>query len=210
MANVQNKLDAIQVMMERHTVRHYEKGHEIPQETLEAILRAASLAPSSWNLQHWKFLVIQSPEQKEKLLPIAYGQQQVVDSSVVVAVLGDVEANKNAELVWGRAVEQGKVPEQVKETMVSQINGAYQNQQFARDEAVLNASLAAMQLMLAAKAHGYDTCPMGGFDRARFAEAFRVPARYIPVMLITVGKAAKPAHPSDRLSLDEIVVKETF
>jgi nitroreductase len=205
--------EVIKVMEERHSVRAYEKDFVIPKEELDAILRAASLAPSSWNLQHWKFLVIDSPEQKEKLLPIAYGQKQVVESSVTIAVLGDLEANRNGELVYGELASKGMITEEVKNTMLGQIEGAYTSPaaaQISRDEAIRNASLAAMQLMLAAKSLGYDTVPMGGYNAQQFIEAFNVPARYLPIMLITVGKAAKPAHASSRLPLEQIVVNNSF
>lgn len=200
----------LQVLEDRHSVKQYQAGHQMPKADLEQLLTSTSQAPSSWNLQHWKLVVIDDQAQKEKLLPIAYGQKQIVESSVVIAVLGDLEANKNAELVFGPAVEAGHMPKEVKDTLVAQIERVYQYPQVARDEAIRNASLAAMQLMIAAKAMGYDTCPMGGYDAAKFVEAFNVPARYVPVMLISVGLAASPARSAGRLSLDQITVSNTF
>lgn len=201
----------LHVMNERHSVRAYEKGYVISDAEIEEMLAVTSQAPSSWNLQHWKFLIIKSEEAKQKMLPIAYNQQQVVDSSFTVVVLGDLEADKNAERVYGEAVESGFMNEEVKNTLVGQIKNAYASfPTFARDEAILNASLAAMQLMLAAKAKGYDTCPIGGFDKQKCKEEFNVPDRYIPVMMITVGKAAKAAHASDRFPVSEVTVIDTF
>lgn len=105
----------------------------------------------------------------------------------------------------------GQLPEQVKASLISQIEQAYAGTPtYPRDEAIRNASLAAMQLMLAAKAKGLDSCPMGGFDPDHFIEAFGVPARYIPVMLIAIGKAARPARPSVRLSVEQTIVWNGF
>ncbi|MEI7025261.1 nitroreductase family protein [Paenibacillus sp. y28] len=205
-----NKPAAILNMEARHSVKQYQPGVAIPEQELEQLLQAAQTAPSSWNLQQWKLLVIDDQAQKEKLLPIAYNQKQIVESSVVIAILGDLEGNLNAEPVFGPLAEKGQITQEIKESLIGQINGAYKSPQVARDEAVLNSSLLSMQLMLAAKALGYDTCPMGGFNKAQFAEAFHVPARYIPVMLITVGKAAKEAYASSRLPLDEVVVRNSF
>ncbi|MEW9698553.1 nitroreductase family protein [Paenibacillus sp. SI8] len=202
--------EVLKVLEDRHSVKHYKAGHKLPKEDLHQLLTSTSQAPSSWNLQHWKLLVIEDQAQKEKLLPIAYGQKQVIESSVVIAVLGDLEANKNAELVFGPAVAGGFMPQELKDNLVAQIEGAYQYPQVARDEAIRNGSLAAMQLMIAAKALGYDTCPMGGYDAAKLVEAFNIPARYVPVMLISVGLAATPARPSGRLSLEQITVSNTF
>lgn len=204
------KSEVLKVLEDRHSVKQYQVGHKMPKADLEQLLTSTSQAPSSWNLQHWKLLVIEDQAQKEKLLPIAYGQKQIVESSVVIAILGDLEANKNTELVFGPAVEAGHMPKELYDTLAAQIEGAYQYPQVARDEAIRNASLAAMQLMIAAKALGYDTCPMGGYDAAKFVEAFNVPARYVPVMLISVGLAATPARSAGRLPLDQIIVSNSF
>lgn len=200
-----------EVIRSRHAVRNFVKGFKIPQNELDEILELSSLAPSAWNLQHWKFLVIENEEFKQKLLPIAFGQQQIINSSVIVVILGDMEANKNVKAVYDPMVETGAIPSSVRDTLVEQVNGAYASiPQFGHDEALRNSSLAAMNLMQSAKAKGYDTSPMGGFDRTQFSKAFNVPERYIPSMLVAIGKAESPAHPTSRFALNELVIKETF
>ncbi|MCM3174684.1 MULTISPECIES: nitroreductase family protein [Paenibacillus] len=208
MENMSNN-ETLRVISERHAVKKYEKGFVLPEADLNAILTAASEAPSSWNLQHWKFLVIESEADKAKLLPIAYGQSQIVDSSVTIAVLGDLEANRNT-FIYDQAVEAGALPGEVRDALVGQINGAYQSAQTARDEAIRNASFASQNIMLAARSLGYDTCPMGGYNPQQLVETFNIPARYIPTLLITVGKAAEPARPAGRFPLSETVVKGSF
>ena len=203
----ENQFDVLaEIMRSRHSVKKYQPGVSIPKEELEEMLALTSTAPSSWNLQHWRYLLITSQEMKEKILPIAYNQRQVVDSSVTVVILGDLEANKAAHDVYGQSLADGFITQKVHDTLISQIEGAYQNPQVGRDEAILNASLAAMQLMLAAKAKGYDTCPMGGFNDQALIEEWKIPSRYIPVMLIVIGKAATPARPTARFDLDTSIV----
>lgn len=211
MTTTNSQAAAIDVIKARGTVRKYLPGVEIPEAELNEILELAAKAPSSWNLQHWRYLVITSQEMKQRILPIAYNQIQVVESSATVVILGDLEAYRAAYDVYGEALKEGQIPQNVYDTMISQVEGAYKdNAQFARDEAILNASLSAMQLMLAAKAKGYDTCPMGGFDRQALVKELNIPDRYIPVMMITIGKAAAPARPTARFALDKLVIKETF
>jgi nitroreductase len=195
----------------RHSVRKYETGVTIPEAELNEILELAATAPSSWNLQHWRFVVITDQARKERILPIAYGQQQVVDASAVIIVLGDLEADKQFEEIFGPALKAGAMPEKAYETLKGNVENAYANSStFPRDEAVLNGGFAAMQLMLAAKAKGYDTCPMGGFSREQLIAELNIPSRFVPVLMLTLGKAASPAHPTGRLALDKLVIKETF
>lgn len=96
---------------------------------------------------------------------------------------------------------------EAKDTIIENIKSSYSrlNEDKIKEIVLIDGGLVSMQLMLAAKARGYDTVPMGGFDPDRFKEAFRIPETYIPVMLIAIGKAAHPGHPSYRLPLDEVV-----
>jgi nitroreductase len=203
--------NVFQTMEERHSVKQYQPYVKIPKEEMEEILSLATTAPSAWNLQHWRFLVVEEQQKKEQLLPIAYNQNQIVEASAVIAVLGDLEANKEAEGIYHEAVNDGLLSEEVKNSLVGQINGAYAREgSFARDAAFLNSSLAAMQLMLAAKAKGYDTCPIGGFNKDAFVKHFHVPERFVPIMLITIGKSAKEAYPSSRMSVDKVTIYNSF
>ncbi|MFP3391369.1 nitroreductase family protein [Brevibacillus sp. SIMBA_040] len=200
-----------QVMEARHSVRKYDPTATIPQGELNEILRLAASAPSSWNLQHWRFLVVTDPAIKEKLLPIAYNQQQVVDAYATIIILGDLEADKSARLVYDEAVANGLMNESVRDTMIAQIEGAYKsNPEIARDEAIRNSSYAAMQLMLAAKAKGYDTCPMGGYNRDALIKELNIPSRFLPTLMLTVGKASVQAHPTARFGLDQLVINNSF
>ncbi|QNB46066.1 nitroreductase family protein [Thermanaerosceptrum fracticalcis] len=187
------------VMRERRSIRNYKKDEKISQETLNEILDLATTAPSGWNLQHWKFIVIQEQERKQRLLPIAYNQQHVADCSALVIVLGDTEAYKNAEELYSDA------------NLVKQIQGGYINNEDSRKKgALLNPALAAMQLMLAAKANGIDSCPMTAFDQESLRKELRIPEQYIPVMMITLGYAAEQTAPTGRFPLDRVVIQESF
>nr|MDF9458836.1 nitroreductase family protein [Bacillus pumilus] len=194
----------IDILKQRASVKEYDTTHEMTKEELTELLDITTKAPSAWNLQHWHFTVFHSAESKAKLLPIAYNQKQISQASAVIAVLGDLEANQNGEKIYSELAEQGFITEDIKETLMTQINGAYQSEQYAREVAYSNASLVAMQLMIAAKAMGYDTCAMGGFSKDAFIKEFNVSGRYEPVMLISVGKATKEAHKSNRFDIEQV------
>ncbi|MBB6732088.1 nitroreductase family protein [Cohnella zeiphila] len=203
--------DFFRLVEERHAVKHFDPSYKLNEREIMEMIAAAAKAPSAWNLQHWKFLAIMEQSAKEKLLPIAYGQMQIVEASAVVAVLGDLEANRNAEPVYRSAVEAGFMTEEIKSNLMKQIDDAYSKRPaFPRDDAIRNASLAAMQLMLAAKAKRLDSCPMGGFDSEAFIAAFAVPSRFIPVLLVAIGKGAVHAHPSSRFPVEQTIAWNGF
>ncbi|KMY51357.1 nitroreductase family protein [Peribacillus loiseleuriae] len=194
------------VMNERKSVRVYDPSFQITRAEIEDMLKQATTAPSSSNLQPWNFLVIQDQDVKKELRAIAFNQAQVETSSAIIAVLGNSEMYKNVEQVYTQNVAEGHMDESVKETMIANTNALYPNapKETRMNIATFDAGLVSMQLMLIAKDKGYDTVPMGGFDKAKFAERFELPEHIFPIVLIALGKAATPAHGSSRLPLEEV------
>ncbi|MGD6968353.1 nitroreductase family protein [Rossellomorea vietnamensis] len=204
--------DFLTVAKERRSVRQYDPNFKIEESEIRALLETAVLAPSSSNLQSWRFLVIEDQKEKETLLPIANNQQQIVDASVVIAILGDREAYKKADQVYTQIAERGNMPEDVKDMYVNSIFDNYGN--FPKERlakiAHIDGGIVANQLMLAAKAKGYDTVPMGGYDEAQFVEAFNVPESYEPIMLLSLGKGTKAGFEKTRLPLDDVLSWNRF
>ncbi|WP_338368193.1 nitroreductase family protein, partial [Enterococcus faecium] len=164
----------------------------LSKEEILEILQEATLAPSSSNLQPWKFLVIRDQDTKAELRSIAYNQEQVETSSAIIAVLGDREMYKNVEKVYRSAFEAGYMSEENMKQLIAGTNKTYPNAPVETREniAAFDAGLVSMQLMLIAKARGLDTVTMGGFDKAKFIERFEIDERYFPIVLISLGKAA--------------------
>ncbi|WP_010277645.1 nitroreductase family protein [Paenibacillus senegalensis] len=204
--------DFFTVIKERHSVRKYDPAYEMTEEEIQLILNDAIKAPSSSNLQPWRFIVVQAPELKQKLLPIANNQAQVVEASAVIVVLGDIEAYRNADKIYSLAAEKGYMSEEIKERMVANTLRYYPQapDQKRKEIALIDGGLVSMQLMLAAKARGYDTVPMGGYDPVKLRELFDIPPRYTDVMLIALGKAAIDAHGTVRLPLQDITYWNEF
>nr|WP_154894441.1 nitroreductase family protein [Paenibacillus xylanexedens] len=194
------------VVKERRSVRHYDPAFNISEQELKDILTEATLAPSGANMQPWKFVVFNDQALKEQLLPIANNQQQVVNASAVIAVLGDLEYIRQVDSVYNASVEAGYMTQEVKETLVTNMKGmlASMDPQYIKDGVIFDCGLVSMQLMLAARARGYDTVAMAGYDKEKFIEAFDIPNHYVPTILIAIGKASQPGHPTTRLPIDEM------
>ncbi|MHA7965757.1 nitroreductase family protein [Paenibacillus sp. CAU 1782] len=201
-----------QVLNERRSVRKYDAEAVISQEEINELLTIATKAPSSSNMQPWRFLVVTEPELKAKLLPIAFNQQQVADASAIVIVLGDLEMYKRAEDIYGAALDAGFMSEEVKTQMTENSVRMYSSLPAERlkEIVVFDTGLVAMQLMLAARAKGYDTVPMGGYNRDAVKELFGIGERYMPTLMLPIGKAAASGHPTVRLPLEQIVHVNSF
>lgn len=197
------------VIKERHSVRTYDANFKIPKEEIEDMLKMATLAPSSSNLQPWRFIIIQNQEAKKELRQIAYGQEQVETASAVIAVLGDKEMYQNVKKIQKSAFEQGYIEEDNLNRLIENTNNLYPKlpEDVRKNIVSFDAGLLSMQLMLIAKERGYDTVPMGGFDKEKFAKKYNLSDRFFPIILLPIGKAAAPAHMTTRLPLEDVVFK---
>ena len=195
-----------EVIHARKSVRKFDSDYQIAPEVIEEMLQEATLAPSSSNLQPWRFIVIQDDEAKKKIKEFSFNQEQMETSSAIIAVVGDTEMYHNIDEIYLSNLKAGNIDEVNVQRQIDNAKALYPNAPAdARlTIAAFDAGLVSMQFMLIAKAKGYDTVPMGGFDKAQFAKEFNLEDRYAPLVLIALGKAAAPAYGSTRLPLEKI------
>lgn len=196
------------ILKGRRSVRNYDPTVKISKEEMSQLLSEATLAPSSVNMQPWRFIVAESEEAKAILKPlIRFNTLQNETSAAMILIFGDMNCYEFAEEIYEQAVAEGKMPEEVKDKQLEAIIPHYKSfsPEKMNDVIKIDGSLAAMQLMLVARAHGYDTNPIGGFEQDQLAEAFGLDAsRYIPVMIVSIGKAVEEGYESVRLPIDKI------
>lgn len=185
-----------QAIASRISADRFEPGCPLADETLAALVAQASLSPSAYNLQNWRFIAVRTPEAKARLKAAAYGQQKVEDASAVFIVCGTLAAHARLAEFLQPSVDGGLMSQRTADGWVARAEAAHaDNLQLQRDEAVRSASLAAMTLMLSAQGLGLASCPMVGFDAELLAAGFGLQAHELPVMLVAVGHAAGTPRP---------------
>lgn len=202
------KNDFVNMMTNRSSIRLYEEDVKISEEEMRVMIQEASSAPSSANMQPWRVIVVHTPEGKNKLRPLVqFNTRQNDTSAAMLIILGDTQSELYVEEIYDAAVEQGKMPKEIRDKQVTQILSMYPHipRELKIEIAKIDASLFAMQLMLVARAHGYDTNPMAGFERDQVVSAFELDdQRYVPVMILSIGKAKDKGHESVRLPSEKI------
>lgn len=191
----------------RRSVKSYDPHHKMSQQEIDQLMQLAMLSPTAFNIQHWRFVLVNDPVLRHQIRAVSWNQAQVEEASLLIVLVADVNAwQKAPERYWQNA------PKAAADMLVPAIKNYYTGNETAqRDEAMRSCGMAAMTIMLAAKGMGYDTCPMDGFDFDAVAKLINLPSDHIPTMFITVGKALKPAMPrGGQLAMDEVVIHNTF
>lgn len=174
----------------RHSVRVYQPGVTINDAELKQIFEDVVQGPSSFNLQHWQFVVVRDQERKSELRKLAYGQAQVEECAAAILVCGRLDAYVDAPRIY----RDGTVADRDK--FVPMIKAVYEGRTaLQREEAIRSGALAAMTLMYAAKARGWDTGPMIGFDAEKVSALLGLAATTIPVMMVVLGRARDGKQP---------------
>lgn len=197
-----------EIVRGRRSIRKYDTSVKIDRSEMAEILELATTAPSSINMQPWRFVVVDSEEGKAKLAPLmSFNSQQHDTSAAMILIFGDLQNFDNADKILSQAVDAGLMPEEVKAKQLATFTPMYEkmSRQRATETVLIDGGLVSMQLMLAARAFGYDTNAIGGFDRDNLAATFDLdPERYVPVMVVSIGKADDTGYQSLRLPLDDI------
>src|SRR5262245_40353435 len=200
-----------QVMLDRRATPHFEPD-DVPEELLNAILKFAAQAPSGYNLQPWRFVVVRDAENRKRLQKVAFGQAKVGEAPVVVIAVGMKEQwKKDADEVLREAAKRGSGKlEDVEQYKKRAFDFLLNN---LRMDVWVNRStmIAVTTMMLVAEAYGFDTAPMEGFDAAAVKREFGIPDEGEVVALLAIGRARMPDKPyPGRFSLDRIVFNERF
>lgn len=176
-------------------------------EELEKLLSAVICAPTAFNLQHWRFVVVRDGELRRQIRAVAWDQPQVTDASVLIILTGDLKAwEKYPQRCWRNA------PQPVQEFIVPAIREYYEGkEQVQRDEVMRSCGLAGMALMLAALEMGYESCPMDGFDFEAVGRLINLPEDHIISFMVAIGKATGEPWPrGGQLELAEVTIRNRF
>jgi len=179
----------------RYATKKFDPSQKIPPETWSLLEQSLVLAPSSFGLQPWKFFVVQDPAIREKLVEYSWGQKQVVDASHLVVLT--LKATIDAEYVdhyLARMAEVQGVPVGNLQKFGDVVKGFIVNPPYPLDMqewAARQVYIALGQLMVTAAMVGVDTCPMEGFNPAKYDEVLGLPELgYKSVVVCPVGYRA--------------------
>ncbi len=201
-------MNTLEAIYQRRSVKGYDPNHKITPEEEQKLLEATIQAPTSFNIQHWRFVILREPELRQKIRK-EYGndQAQMTDASLLILFTADMKAwQKEPYRYWQNA------PQEVADLLVNWMGPFHEGREWLqRDEAQRSIGMAMQTLMLAAKGMGYDSCPMIGFDIDKVAELINLPEDYVMGPMVAIGKKVKEPWPKPgQLPLSELVVENKF
>lgn len=201
-------MNTIEAIYKRRSIKQYDPDHKLSLDEEQKLFEAMIQAPTSFNIQHWRFVILRNPELRAKIRK-EYGndQAQMTDASLLVLFTADMKAwQKQPERYWTNA------PKEVADLLVGWMGPFHEGREWLqRDEAQRSIGMAMQTLMLAAQELGYQSCPMIGFDIEKVAELIKLPADHVMGPMVAIGKGIKDPWPKPgQLPLGELVFENSF
>jgi nitroreductase len=200
-------MDVIHAIESRRSIKGFDPEHRMSDAEIEQLMSLALLAPTAFNIQNWRFVLVRDPGLRRQIRAASWDQPQVTDASLLVVLTADLKAwEKEPARYWKNA------PQPVRDFLVPAIGKYYGGQaQVQRDEAMRSCGMAAMTLMLAAKEMGYDSCPMDGFDFNAVSALIKLPPDHVISMFVAIGKGISDPWPrGGQLAMNEVIFNNQF
>lgn len=200
-------MDTLQAIYERRAIKHYDPEHELTAEEEKELMTAAIQSPTSFNMQNWRFVLVKDKAMRQQIREAAWDQAHITESSLLIVLCADLKAYANDPAKYWK-----NAPAEVGKYLSDMMIPFYEGKEtLQRDEAMRSVGIAGQTIMLAAKAMGYDSCPMIGFDPEAVAKVINLPEDHTIGFVIVVGKATQPAWPKPgQLDLDKVVITDRF
>jgi len=178
-----------EIVMQRYAVKEFD-NKKVPESKINKLLEMIRYAPSSYNIQPWKIIVITDQKLKEKLAPASWNQLQIITCSHLLVLCADKDIAEKIEELEKLMIKSGSKPESIK-GYIDMMNGFEKS---LTDEQKLAWSQKQVYIALGnalngAKSLGFDSCPMEGFNSEKYSEILKLPANVVPTVLAPAGFA---------------------
>jgi nitroreductase len=189
-------LDSIR---QRYACRQFLAGQPVSSDELTLLLEAGRLAPSSFGLEPWRFILVDA-EQRAAVARACYDQPAVTSAASLIAIVALVAVlDPDSDYVRARFEAEARGGD------MAHIYEAYRAFYQAGSIAAWaqgQCNFAAAHMLLQAEHMGLDSCPIGGFDSDALATALALPKGETPALLIALGHCSYPAPERLRKALD--------
>lgn len=206
-------LDVPSAIRQRRAIKTF-KSDPIAPELLKQLVELTISAPSSYNIQSWRIVIVQDEAQKAALSAAAWNQQQIVQAPVTFVFAADRSAGSgDLSLVYEQAQSRGAWTAET----VSYFRSAIPQFQTAlgektREYAIKDAMIAATHLVLAAESLGLASCFMNGWleDQVKAVIGASDQPDLAIAVLVAIGYAAEPRKNPGRLALNHNVFVDSL
>ena len=201
-------MDFGEIVKNRYATKSFD-GRKVPDAKINELLEIIRFAPSSFNIQPWKIIVISNKELKEKLFPVSMNQPQINSCSHLLVFCADKNILGKIEALEELMIQNGAEKEQIKGYM-EMMKGFEKNlsEEQKLSWAQRQTYIALGNAVNGAKSLGFDSCPMEGFNSEDYSKILNLPSNIVPSALCAVGYANDKPTAKVRFPQKDVFVRK--
>jgi nitroreductase len=200
----------VEALKFRHACKQFNPQKKIPAADLDTIIEAACLSPTSFGMEAWKFLVLESAEIREKLRPACWDQPQITDASHVIAILARPANTAPGHAQVKQRFVRRNLPEDATLAYIDRYRWYMETEVYPLMSSYAwcakQCYIGLANIMTAAAAAGIDSCPMEGFEKKKVEQILELDTTQFEVaVLVALGYRAGEQTPRLRCDPKELV-----
>lgn len=173
-----NNETLLNAMKWRYATKRFDATKKISEQDWNVLAESLRMAPSSYGLQPWKFILVENSQLRKELRPVSWNQSQVEDAShyVVFASVTKVNEQNIVNHINHMAKVRGASPaslEGYRDMMIGDLVKGPRSE-YSKWWTQRQAYIAMGQLMFTAALMGIDTCAMEGIDPAAYDKMLKL------------------------------------
>ncbi len=199
-----------QAMSFRHACKQFNPNKKIPDNDFKQILEFGRLSPSSFGMEQWRFVVIETPELRKQLQVACWGQPQIVESSHVVVILAKTTAVESVTDYVEALFQRRNMPDEALQMYLekyathheTEINPVMSTYAWSSKQCYI----ALANMMTGAASMEIDSCPIEGFSKVAVEQVLDIDtSQYEVAVLVTFGYRAGEQTPCFRQDINDLV-----
>ena len=151
------KMNVFEAIATRRSIRKF-TSQDVPMEILGVVIDAGRYAPSSGNVQNWRFILVKDRDNKQKIAEAAMHQLWIASAPIIIVVCSENEKLKQFYGVRGE-----------------------------RLYAVQNCAAAVENMLLTLHSLGLGSCWISDFDEDMLRRALNIPGDIRPQVILPIG-----------------------
>lgn len=204
---------SIEALKWRYATKQYDTEKKLSTEQVQTMKDALRLAPSSFGLQPWHFVMVEDAELRKKLRAAGYDQPQITEAShfLVLAAEKNVDASLVDAYMKNIAKTRG-ISEESLDGFRTMLNGSIEmkGETGAHEWAVRQTYIALGVLLSVAGAEGIDATPMEGFDPSQFDQILGLDKQGLKSYVMVALGFRKDDDPASKMEKVRLSEEEVF
>ncbi len=192
-------------LITRYACKKFDPNRKIPKNDLDFVLEAGRMAPSSFGMEPWRFLVIQDQKLKDRLRPVCWNQAQISDCSALVVIISQIKKVSDKEY-YTKIFERRGLSQEMTQAYIKRYEEYISKLPSLAEWVAKQCYIAMDHMLIYSSLIGIYSCPIEGFEPKELDDILGLEgSKEQTTLLLPLGYCLQEAPKKRRKPFEEVV-----